>query len=50
MDVFIYQQLAINKDVHLLDTYKITALIVVDKDDEVIGALNIHDLLRAGIM
>ncbi len=36
--------------VHLLDTHKITALIVVDENDKVIGALNIHDLLRAGIM
>lgn len=36
--------------VHLLDAHKITALIVVDEDGKVIGALNIHDLLRAGIM
>jgi len=36
--------------VHLLDAHKITALIVVDENDKVIGALNIHDLLRAGIM
>jgi len=36
--------------VHLLDAHKITALIVVDEDGKVIGALNVHDLLRAGIM
>jgi len=36
--------------VHLMDTHKITALIVVDENDKVIGALNVHDLLRAGIM
>jgi arabinose-5-phosphate isomerase len=36
--------------VHLMDTHKITALIVVDENGKVIGALNVHDLLRAGIM
>ncbi|MCZ6826297.1 MAG: KpsF/GutQ family sugar-phosphate isomerase [Gammaproteobacteria bacterium] len=36
--------------VNLLETHKITALIVVDEDGKVIGALNVHDLLRAGIM
>jgi arabinose-5-phosphate isomerase len=36
--------------VHLLDTYKITALPVVDDNDVVVGALNIHDLFRAGVM
>ena len=36
--------------VHLLDAHKITALIVVDEDGKVIGALNLHDLLRAGII
>lgn len=36
--------------VHLLEQYKISALLVVDADDRVIGALNIHDLFRAGVM
>lgn len=36
--------------VHLLETYKITALPVVGDDGRVIGALNVHDLLRAGVM
>ena len=36
--------------VHLLDAHKITALIVVDEDGKVIGALNVRDLLRAGII
>jgi arabinose-5-phosphate isomerase len=36
--------------VHLMDQYKITALPVVDEHNVVIGALNIHDLFRAGVM
>lgn len=36
--------------VHLMEQYKITALPVVDDDGRLIGALNIHDLFRAGIM
>ncbi len=36
--------------VHLLEEYKITSLLVTNEDDELVGALNIHDLFRAGIM
>ncbi len=36
--------------VHLMEQKKITALLVVDDDDKLIGALNIHDLFRAGVM
>lgn len=36
--------------VHILDENKITALLVADEDNRLIGALNIHDLFRAGIM
>lgn len=36
--------------VHIMETYKITALPVVDADGIVIGALNVHDLFRAGVM
>lgn len=36
--------------VHMLETYKITALPVVDEHNVVVGALNVHDLLRAGVM
>ena len=36
--------------VHLLEQFKINALLVVDPDRQVVGALNIHDLLRAGVM
>lgn len=36
--------------VNIMDSKKINALLVVDKDDRLIGALNMHDLLRAGII
>jgi arabinose-5-phosphate isomerase len=36
--------------VHVMETYRITALPVVDEHDELIGALNVHDLFRAGVM
>jgi arabinose-5-phosphate isomerase len=36
--------------VHLMDAHRITALPVVDDNDIVVGALNIHDLFRAGVM
>ncbi len=36
--------------VHLMETHRITALPVVDDDGVLVGALNVHDLLRAGVM
>jgi len=36
--------------VHRLDENKITALLVVDDNNVLVGALNIHDLFRAGVM
>lgn len=36
--------------VHLMEEYGITALIVIDSGNKLIGVLNIHDLFRAGIM
>jgi arabinose-5-phosphate isomerase len=36
--------------VHLMEENKITALLVADEEHRLIGALNIHDLFRAGIM
>jgi arabinose-5-phosphate isomerase len=36
--------------VHVMDENKITALLVTDDDRRLIGALNVHDLFRAGIM
>lgn len=35
---------------HLMDTHKINALPVVNEADLLVGALNMHDLLRAGVM
>jgi len=36
--------------VHLLEQFKINGLLIVDDSRQVVGALNIHDLLRAGVM
>jgi arabinose-5-phosphate isomerase len=36
--------------VRLMEENKITSLLVVDDDQRLRGALNIHDLFRAGIM
>ena len=36
--------------VHLMETHRITSLIVVDADQKIVGALNVHDLLRAGVV
>jgi arabinose-5-phosphate isomerase len=38
--------------VHLMETHRITSLPVVNVDDgrRLVGALNVHDLLRAGVM
>jgi len=34
----------------IMEDHKISALVVVDKQDRPVGALNMHDLLRAGVM
>jgi arabinose-5-phosphate isomerase len=36
--------------VHLMETHSITSLVVVDAEDKIVGALNVHDLLRAGVV
>ncbi len=36
--------------VKMKETHKINALLVTDEDGRLVGALNIHDLLRAGVM
>ena len=35
---------------HLLEEYKINGLLVVDDENRLVGALNIHDLLRARVV
>ena len=36
--------------VEMLDRYRITSLPVIDDAQRLVGALNVHDLLRAGVM
>jgi arabinose-5-phosphate isomerase len=36
--------------VHLMETHRITSLPVVDDEHRLVGALNVHDLLRARVM
>jgi arabinose-5-phosphate isomerase len=36
--------------VHLMEKFRITQLLVVDERNVLVGALNVHDLLRAGVM
>jgi arabinose-5-phosphate isomerase len=36
--------------VRLLEEFAITALLVVDEDERLVGAFNVHDLLHAGAM
>ena len=35
---------------HLMEQHRITALSVVDASGSLVGALNVHDLLRAGVL
>ncbi len=36
--------------VHLMEAFAITGLLVVDEHGRLVGALNVHDLLQAGVM
>jgi len=36
--------------VHLMELHRITALLVADETGTLVGALNVHDLLRAGVV
>jgi arabinose-5-phosphate isomerase len=36
--------------VHLMEVHRITALPVADADGRLVGALNVHDLMRAGVV
>jgi arabinose-5-phosphate isomerase len=36
--------------VPLMEEYNITALLVADPERHLVGALNVHDLFRAGVM
>ena len=34
----------------MMESHKINALLIVDQQQRLIGALNMHDLLRAGVV
>ena len=36
--------------VHIMEVHRITALPVVDEQEQLVGALNVHDLFRAGVV
>jgi arabinose-5-phosphate isomerase len=36
--------------VHLMEEHRITSLLVVDAENRAVGALNVHDLMRAGVV
>jgi arabinose-5-phosphate isomerase len=36
--------------VHLMEVHRITALPVTDEHGRLVGALNVHDLFRAGVV
>jgi arabinose-5-phosphate isomerase len=46
----VYSDLLASEAVHLMETNKISALPVLDRDNKLIGALNIHDLFKAGVV
>jgi arabinose-5-phosphate isomerase len=33
-----------------MEEHRITALLVIDADNRAVGALNVHDLMRAGVV
>jgi arabinose-5-phosphate isomerase len=35
---------------HIMETYKITSLIVTDEQNKLLGIVHLHDILRAGVM
>lgn len=47
---YVFEDILAAEAVHLLEENKITSLLVVDEDRQLIGALNVHDLFRAGVM
>jgi arabinose-5-phosphate isomerase len=46
---FVLPSMLAAEAVHLMETHRITSLIVLDDDRKLVGALNVHDLLRAGV-
>jgi arabinose-5-phosphate isomerase len=46
---FVLPSMLAAEAVHLMETHRITSLVVLDEDRKIVGALNVHDLLRAGV-
>jgi arabinose-5-phosphate isomerase len=46
---FVLPSMLAAEAVHLMETHRITSLIVLDAARNLVGALNVHDLLRAGV-
>jgi arabinose-5-phosphate isomerase len=46
---FVLPSMLAAEAVHLMETHRITSLLVLDDDRKIVGALNVHDLLRAGV-
>ena len=46
---FVMPSMLAAEAVHLMETHRITSLIVLDEERKIVGALNVHDLLRAGV-
>ena len=48
--ITISPDLLVAEALQIMETRKITALLTVDKDKQLIGALHMHDLIRAGVV
>jgi arabinose-5-phosphate isomerase len=46
---FVLPSMLAAEAVHLMETHRITSLVVLDENGKLVGALNVHDLLRAGV-
>ena len=46
---FVMPSMLAAEAVHLMEKNRITSLIVLDEERKIVGALNVHDLLRAGV-
>ncbi len=46
----VYADMLATEALHIMEEYKITALPVLNRDECLVGALNVHDLFRAGVV
>ena len=47
---FLHPGMLAAEALQIMDSTKISALPVINDDNELVGALNMHDLLRAGVV